>query len=350
MIVWRDRLRTMLRPQRFWSMVLSMTVLSSLCIYLLMTVFRADPSVPAWDELLARINPAMFLTAGLLYTVILTLAVIGWGWIIGMLSGNWQWGQHARIYCLTTITRRIPGVVWYLFGRIVMYERLQVHRSVTAIASGLEFAAIVLGGLLVAVITWPFVLRRYDISPLWFIGGLILGVLLLNPVVLRTAIRRLHPQSETLSLRYSSMIGWTLLYAGIWLGGGGILFVLTQTVQSTPGTMFPVIIGIWATAGVVATLLSFIPMGLGQELTLTALLSPFVGPAEALIVALLMRAVLTLNEVVWAIIAGLASLSELSELFHTGRHGRTDGDAVLMQPDAQKPEEVYDHVPILPHK
>jgi hypothetical protein len=350
MIVWRDRLRTTLRTQRFWSMVLSMTVLSSLCIYLLMTVFRDDTSVPAWDELLARISPTMFLTTSLLYAVILTLAVIGWGWIIGMVSGNWQWGRHARIYCLTTITRRIPGTIWYLIGRIVMYERLQVPRSLTAIASGLEFAAIVLGGLLVAVITWPFVLNRYDISPLWFVGGLMLGVILFNPVILRMIIRRLHPQSGMLSLHYRSMMGWIFLYAGIWSGGGVILFVLTRTVHPTPVTMLPVIIGVWATAGVVATLLSFVPMGLGQELTLTALLSPFVGPAEAIIIALFMRGVLTLNEVVWAIIAGLTGLSELSELLHTGRRGRTGDNGLPAQTDAQKPEEVYDCASILPHK
>jgi hypothetical protein len=350
MIVWRDRLRTMLRTQRFWSMVLSMTVLSSLCVYLLMTVFRDDTSVPTWDELLARISPAMFLTTGLIYTVILTLAVIGWGWIIGMLSGNWQWSQHARIYCLTTITRRIPGTIWYLVGRIVMYERLQVPRSLTAIATGLEFAAIVLGGLLVAVITWPFVFNRYDISPLWFVGGLMVGVLLFNPVILRTVIRRLHPQSETLSLCYRSMMGWILLYAGIWVGGGVILFVLTRTVHPTSGTMLPVIIGIWATAGVVATLLSFIPMGLGQELTLTALLSPFVGPAEAIIIALFMRGVLTLNEVVWAIIAGLVGLRELSDLFQNGPYGRIAVNGRPEHSDAKKPEEVYDCASILPHK
>lgn len=353
MRLWHDRLRATITTRGFRRTMLGMFLLSCLCGYLLYLLLRDGVSAangPVLGELLSHISLGMFLTTGLIYALILALAVGGWGWIMGTLSGNWQWWQHARIYCVTAITRRIPGMVWYLVGRIVLYERCQVPRTLTAVASGLEFATIVLGGVLVAIVTWPVALAQYEVSPLWFIAGLGLGGALLNPFTLRWVIRRISPQSSTLDLRYRHLCGWVVLYAGVWAGGGVILFVLIHTIHPIPLAQLPVVIGIWAMAGVVTTLLSFVPMGLGQELTLTALLSPLVGTTEALVIAFLMRGVLTLNEVVWALLAGLPGLGGLPRYLSRARHAWGGGAEHPCHPDAQKPEEVYDQVPILPQK
>jgi hypothetical protein len=352
---WRKRLEQLsvyMHTRRFWTVLFGIALMAGLGFYLLYVVFRQDPASPDLATLITRVDPAMFLTSSLVYLGCLTLAVGGWIWIIGTLSGHWQWFQHFRIFCMMNVTRRIPGMVWYLFGRMVMYERLQVPRSLTAVASGLEFATILLGGFLVTLVTWPVALSQYNVSPLWFIAGLLLGGVLLNPYTLRRAIRRINPQSDTLDLRYRHLCGWVLLYAGVWAGGGVLLFVLTHTIHTMPLTMVPAIIGIWATTGVVATLLSFVPLGLGQELTLTALLSLFVGTPEAIVIAFLMRGVLTLNEVAWALIASLFSLRDLVDCIRSKRQRRSlpiDADA-SGRVNGQKPEEVYDRTAILPHK
>jgi hypothetical protein len=302
--------------------LVAMLVVSFLMVYALYATFGKDASVPGWNELIARIGPAMFVMTSMIYMVILTLAVGGWGWIIGTLSGNWQWLDHVQIYCVTTITRRIPGSVWYLLGRIVLYEQVHVPRSLTAIASGVEFATILCGSFLVAIITWPIAFSTQGINSLWFIAGLVLGGLLLNPRTLSLVIRRINPQSEALELRYCHLFGWILLYAGVWCGGGCILFILITTLQPVPWSMLPVSIGIWATAGLIATLLSFVPLGLGQELTLTALLSPYTGASEAIMIALLMRGVLTINEFAWAFIAGMLNLRRYVCIVRTERAAR----------------------------
>lgn len=353
MRLWYDRVRAGITPRRFWSALLGMLFLSGLCGYLLVRLLRDDlfdPRGPVFVTLLGRIGPGMFVITSLIYALILMMAVAGWGWIVGSLSGNWQWWQHGRIYCVTAVTRRIPGMLWYLVGRVVLYERLAVPRTLTTVASGLEFATILLGGFLVAIITWPVALSQYDLIPGWFIVGLLCGGALLNPLTLRRVVRRIHPQHTPLELRYRHLCGWVVLYAGVWIGGGGLLFVLAHTIHPLPLSMVPVMIGIWATAGVVATLLSFVPLGLGQELTLTALLSPFVGTPEAIVIAFLMRGVLTVNEVVWALLAGLLGLEGVSRYLRWGPQGRLEPASHTGAPDAQKPKEVYDQASVLPHK
>jgi len=309
------RVRQQLRRKRVWGALASTLLLGALSIYALAALLRNDPSRLDFRELLADIGPATFLRAfvagSLVYIGDLALAIIGWGWIMGTLSQVWQWPQHLRIYCITSVTRRLPGTIWYMLGRVMLYERLQVPRSITVIAGGLEFAMIILSGILVTLVTWPLALSGQDIQPAWLALGLALGLALLNPWALRQLISRLSRKREPLDLRYRHLLGWVLLYAAVWCGGGTVLYTLIAVIHQdalAPGMLLTVI-GIWSATGLVAAGLAFVPLGFGiNELTLTALLSPSLGASESLLVALLMRAVLTINEVLWALVAGALGL------------------------------------------
>jgi uncharacterized membrane protein YbhN (UPF0104 family) len=79
--------------------------------------------------------------------------------------------------------------------------------------------------------------------------------------------------------------------------------------------MLPTLIGVWAASGVLVSLFTFLPISLGaHEITLASLLSLFIDPGEALLVALLMRAVLTGNEILWALIGALLSMMPWARL------------------------------------
>lgn len=352
---WRTLLRNNLRRKRLWGALLGTIFLGGLSVYVLYSLLGSDITEPNLMQLLEKLGPATFayatLVGSLVYIPTLALAIVGWGTIMGNLSHFQHWPQHFRIYAITTITRRIPGTIWYMLGRIVMYERFQIKRSVTAIASGVEFAAILLGAILITLITWPLVLSGHEINPLWLVLGLCIGVLLLNPPVLQTAIQRLSRQSEPINLRYHHLLTWVLIYAGVWIGGGLVLFMLATSIHPLAWTTLPPLIGIWATVGLVGAVFAFIPFSLGvQELTLTALMSPYTGTAEALIIALLMRAVLTLNEVCWALIAGLLGLTGLIRTPVDERSVIVDSQEEESLSDTKKPQEVSQTVPLLPPK
>jgi glycosyltransferase 2 family protein len=348
---WRDLMRKGWRSRSLRGALIGTLVIGGLSIYALYSLLRKDMPGINLEQLIDRIGIGMFLVAGLVYAGDLALAIIGWGWIVGTLGEIWDWPQHFRIYCITSVTRRLPGTMWYMLGRIVMYERLRVARSITAIAGGVEFATTILGGLLVAIITWPIALSGRQINPLWFVAGLLLGGLLLNPSILRALIRRVSPQSAPLDLRYRHLFGWMLLYAFVWCGGGGILYVLTNTIHPLPLTMLATLIGIWATSGLVSLLFSFIPFGLGiQELALSALLTPYVGGPEAIVIALLMRGVLTINEVLWAVIAGLLGLTGLVAAAQNKQIVTLPSVSAIGLSEAENPDELYESAAVIPPK
>ena len=309
MTSWRVLLSKSARSKSFWGALAGMCIILGVSAYALAGMFRGNEHGLTFAQLREHLTITLLLKASLAYAIDLALAIGGWVLIIGRLSDVWLWPEHARIYCINAVTRRLPGSMWYLLGRAVMYEKLGIPRSVTLIASGIEFVVTLLAGLVVAIITWPIVLSSAQINPAWLAIGLLLGGLILNPPAIRMIIKRVSPQTHALNLRYRHLLGWTLFYTLVWCGGGGILFVLADAIHPLALTLVPAIIGIWATSALLPQLLTFMPFGLGvQELTLSALLSPLIGGTEAVVVALLMRVVLTISEVPWACIAGLIRL------------------------------------------
>ena len=298
------------RLRTLWGGAIGSLIISGLAAIAIYSLFRSSNATISLPMLLAQVNLQVLLTTAGIYALSMLLSIIGWGWMMGVVGNAWNWRLHARIYCITTFTRRLPGAFWYMLGRIVMYERTGVPRMITLVVGGLEIGVLIASGLLMTLLTWPFALINQHISPLWFGLGILTCIILLNPVVLRAVIRRAGQQSLT-TIKYRQLLGWLLVYCCIWCGNGGILFVLANAVHPLDFSTFPAVLGIASATGVVAFLLTFVPFGLGiQELTITVLLSPFIGTPQAIIVALLARGVLTLNELLWAILGGLFGAGE----------------------------------------
>jgi uncharacterized membrane protein YbhN (UPF0104 family) len=295
---------------RAWGGLMLLLLLVAYLIYIFTRSGLPEIDVRA---LLAEITLRDLALAALLYGITLVFAVVGWALIMGTLSGYRGMFEHARIYILTSVTRRLPGTFWYMLGRVVLYERLGIARGLTAVASGLEFAAMVLGGLLVTLLSWPLVFGAQNLNPAVLLIPLLACAVLLNPPLVRALIRRFGRAAGTPPVRYRQMLLWVAVYAVIWCVGGVLLFVLVRAVAPVPLSTLPVIIGVWATAGVAAVLFfSFLPFGLGAaEVTTAALLSPFVAPDEALFVALALRVILTICELGYGLLGGLLYLPDL---------------------------------------
>lgn len=289
-------------------------------------------------ELFARISLSDLALAVAIYSVALALAVSCWIAIMGTLSDYWSPFDHFRIYCVTTVTKRLPGTFWYVLGRVVLYERLGVPRGITALAGGIEFAVTMLGGLAAALIAWPFTMGAHTLSPLWLIVPLLAGAALLNPRAVRAILRRFSPQHDWSGVRYRHLLLWVLLYVATWFAGGVFLYSLITMITPLPLSSLMGVIGVWCIVGVSSVIFfSFIPFGLGAvELTLTALLSAFIPASEALFVALLMRAIPMLCELGYGLLGAALGLIRPPE--------------PPPHQSGQKPQEVRPDHAVLPHK
>jgi hypothetical protein len=94
-----------------------------------------------------------------------------------------------------------------------------------------------------------------------------------------------------------------LIYAGVWLTGGLILFLVIRAVHPLDWALLPTVMQSWVLSGLVAYIVFFSPIGFGvRELTLAAMLSLIIPLSAAIVIVLLVRVWNMGNELVWAFI------------------------------------------------
>lgn len=248
----------------------------------------------------------------LLYGISLSMQALTWSMMIArvaQIAGGWR---DIEIYAHTHLMRRLPGGIWYLAGRAIVYGELGVERAVTLAASGLEWLLL----LLAAGLVWGT--SRLLMGTEWWLGVLIpvgavgacagIGYWIvthrttLRPGLPNFARRWLDAWSFTSAVpRARELALWTGAYATAYGIGGVILFLLVSSLDPRASVTLADAVSIWALTGGVASLISTIlPSGLGvRELTLTALLTPAVATTRAIVIALLLRALFIVGDLVW---------------------------------------------------
>ena len=234
------------------------------------------------------------------YSLDLGLAVYSWGRIINRLSGRQlTFRRHFKIYAATNFSRRLPGAVWYIAGRAALYEQDGIAKGVISLASFIEVILIALSSILCYFLAWPLGGSGWGGWPL-LLMGLVAGLALIHPRVMGSLWRRLG-QPEATKLHYRDMLTWLLLYVLVWAVGGVTLYSVMAGLHPLSWSALPHIVRAWSLSGAAAVIAFFSPSGLGiKEVTLTLLLGPVIPVPLSAIVALLMRLLLTIYELLWA--------------------------------------------------
>lgn len=256
-----------------------------------------------------RIYLSRCLGGFLLYPISLGLQAVTWGLIMARLSGgHWSW-KDIEIYTYTHLMKHLPGGVWYLAGRVAGYQEEGVNVSVTLAASALEWLL-----LLVAAVTLYGALSLSGISWLW--GLAVFGVCLSTTVGfvrwLRSPQRRaghipkfarcwVAGLAEVQLPTVADFALWLSGYLLAYIIGGLILYLLLREGPAYEVLSWVEVVRIWALTGGIGFLLSMVvPSGLiARELTLTVLLAPFISAMSALLIAVLLRFLFVVGDLLW---------------------------------------------------
>jgi uncharacterized membrane protein YbhN (UPF0104 family) len=261
-----------------------------------------------WGQLASyewRIDYRQTAFAFVCYSLSLVLAVLGWGVIMSHFTQVRDLRRHLKYYVYTNLLRRLPAPLLYLFGRVYLYEREGVAKSLMVTISLVEWILIVLSGIIVYLLSLPFLPSSPVWHNPWFPAAiLIAGVVLLHPRIIRVILRLLGQKELPVSLGYGSILACLIIYGLVWTGGGLMLYAAINSLYVLPFTLLPTVIGAWVLSGLITTLVFVTSAGLGlKELTLGLLLGYIMPSPLAIVVALLMRVCLIVFEIVWGIVA-----------------------------------------------
>jgi hypothetical protein len=281
-------------------------------LFMVYTVYRG------WDTLqehLAHLNYWLLGAALLAYPLGFIPVLWGWHTIMGRVGGCQDIRTNVRLYSLSCLPRRIPGSIWYIASRLVLYRERQVSYGTTLAATAIETVLLVLSGLIIYVLS--LLLTPAQLNPRLRGAAavalvLAVGVVAWAPILnrgLRWLLGRLGI-AGTVDLRPRHVLRILGVFGLAWVGGGLVLYILVSGVTALLAGQLPLLIGVWGAAGAISLVAGLLVQGMGlREVTLAVLLSGYVPLPVAVVISILFRLVLTVGELMWALIfAGLATV------------------------------------------
>lgn len=277
-------------------------------LYLVWAVLFAFLAYTVWksrDQLLPYLEKAdfsKFVIVVAIYLIALLLAVLNWAVIMHAFESSISFWMHAKIYLVSMVSRRLPGTIWYVGGRMVLYKKLGVPSVKTASASGIEFVISFVADAILAAIFIPLGL---NLSKIWLIPLVlvaILGLFVLRPQsIAKIMVKLKHPLVQPVSM--GQVVSWLFLRMALVLTGGLMIFFTIRIFTPLGINALLFVLGARALSGAAGMLTFLLPSSMGaSDLTLLAMLSTIIPTSLATVIALLVRIYTTLFELVFGLV------------------------------------------------
>ncbi len=252
-----------------------------------------------WD-----IHAGYLLLSFAVYSVNLFVAAVVWGRIMKALGSDLSVFRHFCFFCISNVSKRLPGTVWYVASRTQLYKTEGVAIRVTSLASGIEFVISLITSIMVSMLFALQIILEYRFSLLGLVGVFVLGVIILHPRVVGWLLRRFSVDVET--FRYRQLLSWMAVYVLAWVIAGLVLFAIANTITRVEFTHLGYITGSLGLVNVITSALFFAPSNLGvTEVGLSLLLSRIMPAPIAVIFAVAVRVLVVVYDVLWALVCSL---------------------------------------------
>lgn len=255
-------------------------------------------------ELVYLLNNAdwsQLLLVFLIYLATLVLASTIWAIIMQAMDDSLVWWNHICIYFVTLMTRRIPGTVWYIGGRVVLYKQLGVSGVKTATGSGIELIISFVANCCLAMLFLPFGLGLSNYCYIPFGLASLVGFLVLEPSILAKIMVRLKRPPPRPIERWRIAI-WLFLRMALVLAGGLMISETVRVFLPLTNEILFLILGARAISGAASMLSFFLPSSLGvYDLTMFAFLATVMPPSLATVVTVLVKLYTTVFEILFGL-------------------------------------------------
>lgn len=240
----------------------------------------------------------------IVYSGNLFLAILVWARIMDSLGGQTIFLKHFTYFTLSNAAKRLPGTIWYIASRSQLYKTEGIPYRLTSLGSGIEFVIALLTSILISLLFAFQIVMDYQYGLIGLIGLMIVGIFLLQPKVLRWVISKFNINSHT--YQYRKLIQWALVYLLAWAFAGTMIFCLGNAITRIDINQLLYIIGSLGIVNVVSSALLFAPSNLGiTEVGMSLLLARIMPAPIAVILAVAVRIMVTLYDLIWA---GVSSL------------------------------------------
>jgi len=236
------------------------------------------------------------------YLIALFFANLVWVQIIKCFLPEIDWWTHTRIYLTTLVARRIPGTIWYIWGRVTFYKEMGASWVNVTVASGVEVVISLVTGVILGAFFIPFGFQlSTSLKILLSIIGL-LCLIILHPIIL-SKIMSFFNRPLTKRPTIIQIIKWFFTHITLRIFTGFMVIEIIQAFIPLSLQEKYIIIGAYAIATTVGMLALLLPSNFGlTEITFAGLISGIISLPMATLVAVIIRVFTTLAEFLFGMI------------------------------------------------
>lgn len=276
-------------------------------------------------DALARLTPIVILAVALLCVVYVMLTLQAWRSVLRDLGHSIAFRSSVPLFGVSQLAKYVPGGVWNIVAAAELGTVHGVPRRTSVASMTVTLLISVISGTVIGLIAFaaspPGLVSQWG-WVLWIV--LPLALLLLPPILNRALgvvwrLARLQPLDSAVTVRGVGVAtGWSLCG---WIVAGIAVFVLAIDLGAPPTVLtLALCVGGYAIAWITGFLFVIAPAGIGvREVVLAVALAGVVDAAEAAVIVLILRVVLTGVDLV------LAAIGAIDARIVARRQGKTDG-------------------------
>jgi uncharacterized membrane protein YbhN (UPF0104 family) len=254
---------------------------------------------------LSRISAWELVLSELLVLAGLGASVLVWQRSLRELGSSVRVADASKIYLIGQLGKYLPGSVWAFFAQMELARKAGAPRSRSFAASVVAVCINLVTGLAVGTLVIPSVAHGEAWRYAALVALFVVVIAGLSPPVLTRLVDLLmhlvkRPPLER-AVSWNGMLvgsGWSL---GSWIAYGLSLWILAVAVGAPAGKSLPLCFAGVALAMTAGFVIVVAPSGIGvREAVLVAALAPVLTSSAALAVALVLRLLFTLGDLVAA--------------------------------------------------
>ncbi len=256
----------------------------------------------------ANINYALLLCSIGVTTVCVVLG--GWEWklLLTALGHDLSTRQGLRIHLRSNVAKYVPGFAWHIVGKTYLCRQAHIPSRYITVAVGFEFVSMILTAFLAALVVLPGVdfvtmssQERWTVYGLAFLGG---GIIFLGlPLGLQTVIQTIDREGDW-KIRWWGISLTLIVMFFNWLLWGLGFCALIAAIHPVRSAQIPTFIFTLTSSFVFSLLIIFVPNGIGvRESAMTFLLSTALPSSIAALIAIMIRLVMIVGELIGFVIA-----------------------------------------------
>jgi len=238
----------------------------------------------------------------LLYPLGMIPTAIAWHYTIKSLDVNLPFLTNLKIYLLTLFPRHLPGFVFFLGSRTLLYDEIGISKVKIISATFLESVLLAITGLVITLMFPVLGIQYGQINNIGLYIIVVISVVIIGVYL----VRKISKNQNVEVLNSIKKINFSKLFIAAcwmmiaWCGGGILLFILAKSLVVVEAKNVVLIIVMWGLSGSIGIIIGFGIQGLGiREITLGSLLSLIFPPMISFSLAIGFRLVLIIGEVLW---------------------------------------------------